>query len=66
MRRLITPACLVVICLLGLAELGARVFFAQDISGRFDYGYNPQAGFAEHRGSFASLWWATPCPGAPV
>ena len=91
MKRLLTPAGLVVICLLGLAELGARLFFAQDISGRFDYGYNPQAGFAEHadgtvelfraggrrfypkrfngrgrRGSFASLWWATPCPGAPV
>ena len=47
MKRLITPACLVVVCLLGLAEVGARVFFAQDISGRFDYGYNPQAGFNE-------------------
>ncbi len=40
MKRLITPACLVVICLLGLAEVGARVFFTEDISGRFDYGYN--------------------------
>jgi len=47
MKRLITPACLVVVCLLVLAEVAARVFFAQDISGRFDYGYNPQAGFAE-------------------
>ncbi len=32
-----------------LAEIGARIFFAQDISGRFDYGYDPQAGFAEPR-----------------
>jgi hypothetical protein len=55
MKRLITPACLMVICLLGLAELGARVFFAQDISGRFDYGYNPQAGFAEHRDGTVAL-----------
>ncbi len=45
MKRLLTPAFLVVLCLLGLAELGARVFFAQDISGRFEYGYNPQARF---------------------
>jgi hypothetical protein len=58
MRRLITPACLVVICLLGLAELGARVFFAQDISGRFDYGYNPQAGFAEHNDGTVALFRA--------
>jgi len=48
MKRLITSACLVAVCLLVLAEVIARVFFAQDISGRFDYGYNPQAGFAEH------------------
>jgi hypothetical protein len=58
MKRLITPACLVVICLLGLAELGARLFFAQDISGRFDYGYNPQAGFAEHADGTVKLFRA--------
>jgi hypothetical protein len=55
MRRLITPACLVAICLLGLAEVGARIFFAQDISGRFEYGYNPQAGFDETRDGFVKL-----------
>ena len=58
MKRLITPACLVVICLLGLAELGARIFFAQDISGRFDYGYNPQAGIAEHGDGTVELFRA--------
>jgi len=58
MKRLITPACLMVICLLGLAELGARIFFAQDISGRFDYGYNPQAGFAEHPDGTVELFRA--------
>jgi hypothetical protein len=58
MKRLITPACLVVICLLGLAELGARIFFAQDISGRFDYGYNPRAGFDEHKDGTVELFRA--------
>ena len=47
MKRLITPACLMVVCLLLLAEVVARTFFWQDISGRFEYGYNPQAGFDE-------------------
>jgi hypothetical protein len=47
-----------VVCLLLLAEVAARVFFAQDISGRFDYGYNPQAGFAEHAGGMVELFRA--------
>jgi hypothetical protein len=58
MRRLLTPACIVVICLLGLAELGARLFFANDISGRFDYGYNLQAGFDEHADGTVELFRA--------
>jgi hypothetical protein len=58
MKRLITPACLVVICLLVLAEVGARLFFANDISGRFDYGYNPQAGFDEHQDGTVELFRA--------
>ena len=58
MKRLITPACLVVVCLLVLAEVGARVFFAQDISGRFDYGYNPQAGFDERADGTVELFRA--------
>jgi hypothetical protein len=58
MKRLITPACLMVVCLLLLAEVVARVFFAQDISGRFDYGYNPQAGFAEHADGTVELFRA--------
>jgi hypothetical protein len=58
MKRLITPACLVVVCLLLLAEMVARVFFAQDLSGRFDYGYNPQAGFAEHADGTVELFRA--------
>ncbi len=58
MKRLLTPAFLVVVCLLVLAEAGARVFFAHDISGRFDYGYNPQAGFDEHADGTVELFRA--------
>jgi hypothetical protein len=58
MKKLVTPAFLVVICLLGLAELGARVFFPHDISGRFSYGYDPQAGFAEHADGTVELYRA--------
>jgi hypothetical protein len=55
MKRLVTPAFLVVICLLGLAELVARVCFPLDISGRFEYGYNPQAGFDEQANGVVQL-----------
>jgi hypothetical protein len=55
MKRLVTPAFLVIICLLGLAELVARVFFPLDISGRFEYGYNLQAGFDEHANGVVEL-----------
>ncbi|MCK9376988.1 MAG: hypothetical protein M0P73_12635 [Syntrophobacterales bacterium] len=58
MKRLLTPACLMLLCLLVLAEAGARVFFAKDISGRFDYGYNPEAGFAEHADGTVELFRA--------
>ena len=58
MKRLITPACLMVVCLLILAEVVARIFFAQDISGRFDYGYNPQAGFNERADGTVELFRA--------
>ncbi|HEY9074880.1 MAG TPA: hypothetical protein VIN67_12185, partial [Desulfobaccales bacterium] len=47
MKRLVTPAFLMVVLLLVAGELTARIFFAQDISGRFAYGYDPQAGFDE-------------------
>ena len=41
----LTPAFIFAVLLLGLGELGARIFFSQDISGRFEYGYSPDAGF---------------------
>jgi hypothetical protein len=58
MKRLITPACLVVICLLVLGEAGARLFFANDVSGRFEYGYSPDAGFDEHQDGTVALFRA--------
>jgi hypothetical protein len=47
MKKLVTPAFLMVVVLLVAAEVISRIFFAADISGRFAYGYAPQAGFDE-------------------
>jgi hypothetical protein len=58
MKRLLTPAFLLVVLVLVLAEAGARIFFAQDIHGRFEYGYDPQAGFAEKRDGTVKLFRA--------
>ena len=56
--RWLPPAFLVAVLLLGLGELGARIFFAQDISGRFEYGYSPDAGFDERRDGTVQLFRA--------
>ncbi|MGP8051825.1 MAG: hypothetical protein ACLPYB_14605 [Desulfobaccales bacterium] len=58
MKRLLTPAFLMVLALLALSEIGARIFFARDIDGRFAYGYDPQAGFAEHQDGTVKLFRA--------
>ncbi len=58
MKRLVTPAFLMVVCLLGLAELGAYLFFPHDITGRFTYGYDPEAGFAEQADGTVELYRA--------
>jgi len=58
MKRLVTPAFLMVLALLALSEISARIFFAQDIDGRFAYGYDPQAGFAEHGDGTVQLFRA--------
>jgi len=42
-----TKSCLLCLALLVGAELVVRVFFARSMSGRFDYGYHPTAGFVE-------------------
>jgi|UniRef100_A0A7C5AMZ8 lysophospholipase L1-like esterase len=48
MRRLLTPAFLLTLGLLILGEVGARLFFAHSVSGRFEYGFSLDAGFMEH------------------
>ena len=48
MNRPITKAFLFAFALLCASELVVRVFFARNMSGRFDYGYNPTSGFEEH------------------
>jgi len=58
MKRWLPPAFLFAVLLLGLAELGARLFFAQDISGRFEYGYSPDAGFDERQDGTVKLFRA--------
>ncbi len=47
MRKLIAPSFALAVFLLLLGEVVARLFFAQSISGRFEYGYHPEAGFVE-------------------
>jgi hypothetical protein len=58
MKKLLTPAFLMVVVILVLAEVIARIFFAQDISGRFEYGYDPQAGFSERKDGTVKLFRA--------
>jgi len=54
----LTPAFLLAVLLLALGELGARLFFAADISGRFEYGYHPDAGFDERSDGTVKLFRA--------
>jgi hypothetical protein len=58
MKKWLTPAFLFAVLLLGLGELGARLFFAADISGRFEYGYHPDAGFDDRRDGTVKLFRA--------
>ncbi len=58
MKKLVTPAFLMVVGLLVVAEIIARVFFAQDFDGRFAYGYDPQAGFDERTDGTVKLFRA--------
>lgn len=45
--RPVTKAFLFALALFCVCELVVRVFFARNMSGRFDYGYHPTAGFEE-------------------
>jgi hypothetical protein len=47
MKRILAPAFLIVAVFLIGSELAMRVFFTRNMSGRFEYGYHPTAGFVE-------------------
>ena len=48
MRRTFTKSFLLVAALLVLGEIAMRTFYSRGLSGRFDYGYHPTAGFQEN------------------
>ena len=43
------------LALLAICELVTRVFFQRSMSGRFEYGYSPTAGFVENAGGTVNL-----------
>jgi len=47
MKHIFAPAFLIVAVLLIGSELAMRIFFTRNMSGRFEYGYHPTAGFVE-------------------
>ncbi len=47
MRRTFTKSFLLVLAVLIVAEIAVRVFWSRGLTGRFEYGYHPSAGFAE-------------------
>jgi hypothetical protein len=55
MKRWLTPAFLTMLTLLVGAELVVRVFFTRSMSGRFEYGYSPTAGFVENADGTVNL-----------
>lgn len=55
MKRWFTVSLLMTLVLLAGSEIVVRVFFARNMSGRFEYGYNPAAGFVENADGTVSL-----------
>lgn len=55
MKRWFTVSLLMTLVLLAGSEIVVRVFFARNMSGRFEYGYNPTAGFVENADGTVSL-----------
>ena len=47
MRRTFTKSFLLVVAVLALVEITTRIVWSRGLSGRFDYGYHPTAGFVE-------------------
>jgi len=55
MPRPFTKAFLIALALFCVCELVVRVFFARNMSGRFEYGYNPTSGFEEKSDGMVQL-----------
>jgi lysophospholipase L1-like esterase len=55
MNRWITKSFLLVVALFCGCELVVRVFLARNMSGRFEYGYNPVSGFEEQKDGLVHL-----------
>ncbi|MFZ5807431.1 MAG: SGNH/GDSL hydrolase family protein [Verrucomicrobiota bacterium] len=53
--KIYSRAFLLVIGILILAEISVRLFWARNMSGRFEYGYHPTAGFVEDEDSVVKL-----------
>lgn len=48
MKPWLSRSCLLALALFCTGELVVRLFFSRNMSGRFDYGYHPTAGFQEN------------------
>jgi hypothetical protein len=55
MRRAFTKSFLLVLAILVVVEIAMRAFWSRGLSGRFDYGYHPTAGFVEKSGGMLDL-----------
>jgi hypothetical protein len=55
MKYWFTASFLLMLALLAGGELIVRIFFAQSMSGRFEYGYSPTAGFVENADGTVNL-----------
>jgi hypothetical protein len=55
MKRWVTASLLMTLALLASGEIVVRVFFARNMSGRFEYGYNPTAGFVDNADGTVNL-----------
>ncbi len=47
MRRAFSKAFLAAVAVLLIAEIAVRLLWSRGLSGSFDYGYHPTAGFVE-------------------
>jgi hypothetical protein len=55
MKRWFPASLLTLLALFAASELVVRVFFARNMSGRFEYGYHPSAGFVENADGTVNL-----------